>query len=1326
MKKLLFLVLVCLVGTEGWGQTASCGVSSLSILEPLTPQREIELRRLENLRGLRTASNFTEKVIPVVVHVLYYNGSIKTDISVVEKAIVDLNKAFAAQGHYSSGIDTKISFCLIYTDWIESGKANFNISNDDLSKIQYGNRQLGWNSNNFLNIYVVDKINDGAFSGYSYISGALYNPIKFNGVAVYKNEFGRNITGTNIPTNLLPHEIGHYFGLYHTFQTNSIVQNCTSILCSYHGDQVCDTPPCDLSGFSNQSYPVGNGPDGNGWDTCPDDNKRDLEDNLMCYNKDETEPTKFTLGQIERMHDKIENNRSELFITNGCIGFENKYLEPNNTKLTASQIFPQINRAFNAILKSFKQTSSDKDYFKLNLGSIGKLKVTFTDLPPNTNIKLLDLSETVIPQPITNGNTILTFTNSVLPAPAVYVLVEGTGASSTTPYKLKVELSACSDDNEPNNSYAYQTNLFTTIGNLHTSSTQTIQSVISTGSDKDWFNLTLNGGGTLKVDLENLPKDYNVELMDANGNVVKNSDGSKVGSYKTGTTSETFSYRNIETNGYFIRVFPSNFELFELCTPYSLKATWIADGVCLPITATYAVTKASTANTNDGAINLTVTNAQSPRFLWSTGATTQNISGIGDGDYTVTVTGTGNCNKILKITVGTQSTATPFCSSTLTLTNPSGSFSDKSGASDYVNNSFCRWLIKPLNAQSIKLRFTAFKLHSSDKVRIYNGSSSNAPLLAEYNADTIPPSVTSTGGVMYVQFIADAANTSEGFSAAYTATIDDGINQITSFDYWFDDKFTEKRSFNVTERNSLTIQGNVPTDELSVGLHAINFRINDQYDQSSPITTDLFVKTPQNTEGGTSGINGYEYWYDSDFDARLGSSFDATEIFNLNEAFDASGLSYGVHAFNIRFNDNANNWSPTTTDLFVKVQAPSNGISQIVAYEYWFDDNYSTKVSQTVTPSESYTLLTNLNATALSYGLHTFQVRFLDAAGQWSTITTDIFVKVKQPTNGLNQIVSYEYWFDDKFDTKIKQSITPSETYTFLNNLNVTALAYGLHSFNVRFLDAAGQYSTTTTDLFIKERHTMGNLQIIQYQYWFDDSFQNKVSQTVTPIETYSLISNISTSSLLTGTHTISFRFLDESQNWSPIVKDTFTKGTIIPVELTKFTGKCQDNKVALQWQTASEKNNAYFELLQSTSPQSGWQTLAKIDSKSNGNQLTDYQYLVEKPSRMSYYRLKQVDLDRSFKYSATISVECANNDHYLKVYPNPTTDDLNVETDINDGDLTIDICNALGKSVLVKQYTSGFYPINIALTDLSSGIYFVKVSAGNRGIIGVKQIVKQ
>ena len=58
-----------------------------------------------------------------------------------------------------------------------------------------------------------------------------------------------------------------------------------------------------------------------------------------------------------------------------------------------------------------------------------------------------------------------------------------------------------------------------------------------------------------------------------------------------------------------------------------------------PINASTAVTNASCAGAADGAVNLTVTGGTAPyTFVWSNAATTEDISGLTAGNYTVTVT----------------------------------------------------------------------------------------------------------------------------------------------------------------------------------------------------------------------------------------------------------------------------------------------------------------------------------------------------------------------------------------------------------------------------------------------------------------------------------------------------------------------------------------------------------------------------------------------------------------------------------------------------------------------------------------------------------------
>lgn len=180
-----------------------------------------------------------------------------------------------------------------------------------------------------------------------------------------------------------------------------------------------------------------------------------------------------------------------------------------------------------------------------------------------------------------------------------------------------------------------------------------------------------------------------------------------------------------------------------------------------------------------------------------------------------------------------------------------------------------------------------------------------------------------------------------------------------------------------------------------------------------------------------------------------------------------------------------------------------------------------------------------------------------------------------------------------------------------------------------------------------------------------------------------------------------------------------------IPVELTVFKAFCKGEKTLINWQTASEQNSLHFELLHSTSPQSGWKTLTTIPAKGNSNILSDYNYMFDNPTQSTYYRLRQVDRDGRFHYSPSIAVECTEKGHYLNIYPNPSNKFVYLETDINEGALVIEIYNVLGQQVLKKRYDSGFYPLQVPLTDIEqTGTYVVKVLRDNGEMVGIKRLV--
>ena len=115
----------------------------------------------------------------------------------------------------------------------------------------------------------------------------------------------------------------------------------------------------------------------------------------------------------------------------------------------------------------------------------------------------------------------------------------------------------------------------------------------------------------------------------------------------------------------------------------------------------------------------------------------------------------------------TYNSTTSQCFSNLTLTNPRDTLRDGSGASNYGDNLNCSWLIQPGTAQSINLDFLSIDLLNGDSVFVYDGTSNAAPLLGAFSGNTVPATINSTGGSMFVEFITDASGGAAGWTAAY-------------------------------------------------------------------------------------------------------------------------------------------------------------------------------------------------------------------------------------------------------------------------------------------------------------------------------------------------------------------------------------------------------------------------------------------------------------------------------------------------------------------------------------------------------------------------------
>ncbi|XP_074652971.1 cubilin-like [Tubulanus polymorphus] len=113
-------------------------------------------------------------------------------------------------------------------------------------------------------------------------------------------------------------------------------------------------------------------------------------------------------------------------------------------------------------------------------------------------------------------------------------------------------------------------------------------------------------------------------------------------------------------------------------------------------------------------------------------------------------------------------------------TEPSGIIRTPQHPTVYHNNANCTWSITVAEDRVVKLSFKKFGLetHSScrfDYMVVFDGNSTDAPLLGKYCGKEIPTPIQTTGRSMLVKFASDNSIVGEGFLARYTTTY--GIHQ---------------------------------------------------------------------------------------------------------------------------------------------------------------------------------------------------------------------------------------------------------------------------------------------------------------------------------------------------------------------------------------------------------------------------------------------------------------------------------------------------------------------------------------------------------------------
>ncbi|MFI5133000.1 MAG: S8 family serine peptidase [Chitinophagales bacterium] len=202
------------------------------------------------------------------------------------------------------------------------------------------------------------------------------------------------------------------------------------------------------------------------------------------------------------------------------------------------------------------------------------------------------------------------------------------------------------------------------------------------------------------------------------------------------------------------------------------------------------------------------------------------------------------------------------------------------------------------------------------------------------------------------------------------------------------------------------------------------------------------------------------------------------------------------------------------------------------------------------------------------------------------------------------------------------------------------------------------------------------------------------------------------------------FKVKDFSEFW--LNNGGFDHSTPLPVQLISFTAKKKLNKdILLEWTTAQEfdVNRYEIELAKGNDEyqQNHFVKIGEVTSHGNSSQQQQYNFTDAEINKYGarYYRLKIIDNDGAFRYSAVRPV-VFNDEITWQVYPNPSDGLFKMIYQANNGQaVAIKVYDVNGKLIQdAGVIASGFVEkltIDLHESKYASGLYLVQAQAGDK-----------
>jgi hypothetical protein len=192
----------------------------------------------------------------------------------------------------------------------------------------------------------------------------------------------------------------------------------------------------------------------------------------------------------------------------------------------------------------------------------------------------------------------------------------------------------------------------------------------------------------------------------------------------------------------------------------------------------------------------------------------------------------------------------------------------------------------------------------------------------------------------------------------------------------------------------------------------------------------------------------------------------------------------------------------------------------------------------------------------------------------------------------------------------------------------------------------------------------------------------------------------------------------------------TCPDGGPLPVQFLSINAALKGGGVAIDWKTASEQNNKYFDVEKSIDG-NNWTTINSIASTGNSSVTKSYSSYDAKPvAGYNYYRIRQVDTDGRFKFSDVAKAKVVIEKTGVTVLANPFVNNITVDFLSNTNQsVVVKLTDVSGKIVgtenwrIVKGSTRLTYD---NVNNIQRGLYIFTVVDDNGNVLYNNKLVKQ